>query len=258
MYLLNNTLSVNSLSFKVEDKFLLEDLCLEFGNGVLHAILGPNGSGKSTLLKVLSGIWKPNKGTVSWNGLSLHTLERRKISQTISLVPQNPQPPFDFLVEEIVSMGRYAHNVHYWKTIDDPLIHYALNKLNVWHLRHRYINQISHGERQRVYIARALVSESPILLLDEPTANLDLKHQIEIWDLLQHLVEEGKVVIVTTHDLATTETHCQQVTVLHQGKCVGSGSFADLMTPKMLQDVFGVSTIKAPFSAIYRSKINAH
>lgn len=237
---MQNKLKTVSLSFAIEGKPLIEKISLEFAAGHLHGILGPNGSGKSTLLKTLTGIWKPSSGTIFWNGKALLEQDRRFISRTISLVPQNPQIHFDFLVEDIVAMGRYPHDRHYSNKAEEHLLQHALTAVDAWHLRNRRVNCLSHGERQRIYIARALITESPVLLLDEPTASLDIRHQIEIWQLLQKLVEKDKIIIVTTHDLAIAERYCHQVAVLNRGKCIGTGNFATVMTPHLLKEVFGV------------------
>lgn len=234
-------LIASQLNYSIHGKNLLKNISLEFSGGSLHAILGPNGSGKSTLLKLLAGIWKLTSGTVSWNGLPLLSRKRQEISRVISLVPQNPQPSFDFIVEDLVAMGRYPYNTLYWHAKEEPLIQEALKSLDVWHLKHRKVNQLSFGERQRVYIARALVTESPILLLDEPTAGLDIRHQLEIWSLLKQLVTQGKIVAVTTHDLSTAERYCDRVAVLHQGQCVGIGKFSTLITDELLLEVFGIN-----------------
>lgn len=239
-------LTASNLCYSIGNKKLLEDVSLELAGGCLHAILGPNGSGKSTLLKVLTGIWKLSSGTVAWEGQSLLSQKRQEISRIISLVPQNPQPSFDFLVEDIVAMGRYTYNTRYWNAKDEPLVHEVLRSVDAWHLRHRKVNHLSYGERQRVYIARALVTESPVLLLDEPTAGLDIRHQLEIWNLLQRLTAKGKIIAITTHDLTIAERYCGNVFVLNEGRCVGSGEFSSVMTPDVFGEVFGISEVDYP------------
>lgn len=247
-------LATSNLCYAHNKQSILTDISLEFHEGKLHGILGPNGSGKSTFLKLLSGIWKPTSGTILWNNEPLLSQDRQTISRIISLVPQQPQTYFDFLVEDIVAMGRYAYNRSYWQTTQDPKVQEALKIVDAWHLRDRCVNQLSFGERQRVYIARALVTESPILLLDEPTASLDIQHHLEIWALLQQLVEKGKIVIVTTHDLAIAERYCQHVAILNQGKCTDNGKFTDLMRPALLKEVFGVAELPQPHLRQYTSQ----
>lgn len=234
-------LSATNLCYVNEGKRLLNDISLDLTSGSLHAILGPNGSGKTTLLKVLTGLWKLSSGTVTWNGNMLLAMKRQEISRVISLVPQNPRPSFDFLVKDLVAMGRYAYNTRYWHVKNEPAVQQSLQSVDAWHLRHRKVNQLSYGERQRVYIARALVTESPILLLDEPTASLDIRHQLEIWDLLRLLVESGKIVVITTHDLAIAERYSDNVIVLNHGNCVDQGPFSKVMTSELLRKVFGIS-----------------
>jgi len=243
---MDQKLVATSLSYSRNGKRLIEDISLEFRAGVLHGILGPNGSGKSTLLKTMSGIWTPTLGKVFWNGDPLLSQPRQRISRTISLVPQCPSPSFNFLVEEIVAMGRYSHDNRYWNAVKEHLVYQALSSVDAWHLRGRYVNQLSQGELQRVYIARALITESPILLLDEPTASLDIQHQLEIWQLLQKFVKNGKIVIVTTHDLAIAERFCERIAVLNHGKCIGSGDTSTLLTTTLLQEIFGVVESRNP------------
>ncbi|MBA3815827.1 MAG: ABC transporter ATP-binding protein [Parachlamydiaceae bacterium] len=239
-----NTLKTDLLSYAINGNFLIENISLEFTPGLVHGILGPNGSGKSTLLKNLSGIWKATSGSILWNHSSLLMENRQAASRIISLVPQNPQVNFDFLVEDIVAMGRYAHDSRYWATPQKNLLQNALEMVDAWHLRSRRITCLSHGERQRVYIARALVTEAPILLLDEPTASLDIRHQIEIWQLLKRLAHEGKIVIVSTHDILVAERYCDKIAVLNRGKCIANGAFETIMTPELLLNVFEVSSIR--------------
>ncbi len=229
-------LEAENVCFTLDGKPLIKEINLSFRPGVLYGILGPNGSGKSTLLKNLSGIWTPTDGTVKWNGKPLLTRSRKEISSTISLVPQNPQVHFDFSVEEMVRMGRYPFgSKHCEKETEE-----ALRTVDAWHLRGRSILRLSHGERKRVYIARAMITESPVLLLDEPEASLDIRHQLEIWILLRKLVEKNKTIIVTNHDLGATQRFCDEIAVLNHGVCVDHGKYKNVMTDQCLLNVFGV------------------
>lgn len=175
-------LEAHELSYQVNGKHLIKDISLQFSPGIIYGILGPNGSGKTTFLKNLAGIWTPTSGKTTWQGQELLKMERREISKTITLVPQYASVPFEYTVSEIIAMGRYSHGRK-----NRELFDWALTTVDTWHLKDRRMNEISHGERQRVYIARALVTESPVLLLDEPASSLDIKHQLQIWELLQKL-----------------------------------------------------------------------
>lgn len=121
------------------------------------------------------------------------------------------------------------------------MIQWALERVDAWHLRNQHSTHISHGERQRMYIARSLVTQSPILILDEPTSNLDLRHQLEIWELLKELTKENKLIIVANHDLTATARYCNHVAVLNQGHCIAQGSFSNLMNSELISSLFGIN-----------------
>lgn len=210
-----------SLTYTLRGRTLIRNLSLSFIPGSIHAILGPNGSGKSSLLKLLSGIWRPTSGNVFWKETSLLEQSRRTISQTVALVSASPPlPPFDFSVADNVAMGRYPHGMH---AIDPSLLDWALDQVDLLPLRHRLLRELSSGERQRAAFARALMTESPILLLDEPTSSLDLRQQKGVWSLLRKLAEQGKVIVVASHDLHAVRLHCDHVAYLEEGKCVLQG-----------------------------------
>lgn len=231
-------LKTEELSYRHEGRWLIQKINLCVKPGTVFGILGPNGSGKSTLLKSLAGIWTPTSGKVLWQGKDLLQNSRKEISRIITLVPQNPQVFFDFSVADIILMGRYP----YGSPNKDPvhLLDSVLDTVDASHLRHRSIANLSQGEKKRVYIARALITESPILLLDEPTASLDIRHQLDVWQLIKRLAQNGKVVIITSHDLAMTKQYCDEVAILNYGNCVATGSYTETLTPRRLQEVFGV------------------
>jgi iron complex transport system ATP-binding protein len=228
-------LQAKNITFETVEKKLIDRVNIDFKPSVLHGIVGPNGAGKSTFLKTLAGIWPPSFGNVFWKGENIHLKSRKEVSRTLSFVPQHTQVAFDFEVFDIVLMGRYAH-----ETKSEHLVEWALKTVDVWHLKNRRINEISHGERQRVYIARALCTQSKVLLLDEPTSSLDISHQLEIWKLLRGLLSKDKVIIVTTHDLSSAKDYCDTISVINQGKLIANGSYQEIMTQELLKQVFGV------------------
>lgn len=239
-------LNVHNCHVQLESRAVLRALSLELCCGQLHGVLGPNGSGKSTLFKALAGLIPLQHGEIYWNGDPLSTQSRRDWSQICSLVPQTPSISFDYSVEEIVRMGLYASG----DLDQESAVTNALKLVDAYHLRQRSINKISAGERQRVYIARALVTDAPILLLDEPTSNLDIRHQLEIWSLLRELVRPDRLIIAALHDLHIAAEFCDAVTVLDQGNCKGSGPYSDVVSSQLLGDTFGVA--KVPESALHQ------
>jgi iron complex transport system ATP-binding protein len=232
------TLSLRNLTYCAHQRPLIEDISLEFSPGILYGILGPNGAGKSTLLKNISRIWTPTTGSIHWQEANLSNLSRAELSSTVSLVPQNPSLFFDFPVLTMVAMGCYARGSR--GSAAQQQIEESLRQVDAWHLRNQMISRLSGGERQRVYIARALATQAPILLLDEPTSYLDLRHQLEIWLLLRQLVDKGKLVIVAVHDLFASQRFCDNLVILQDGRCQAKGTYAEIMTPHLLENVFGV------------------
>lgn len=230
---------IRHLTYSLQQRHLIDDISLTFDSGVLYGILGPNGSGKSTLLKTMSRIWTPTSGQLFWQGQDLLQFSRLEISRTLSLVPQNPTLYFDVAVNQMVAMGRYPHGCRSPQA--QRKVEEALHQVNAWHFRHQFMSQLSGGERQRVYIARALATEAPILLLDEPTSYLDLRHQLEIWQLLRTLVKGGKLVIVAVHDLSAAQRFCEELVILNRGRCQVTGPYQNIITPRVLQEVFGVN-----------------
>lgn len=226
------------LCFTSGGRQLIDSITLSFEPGILYAVLGPNGAGKSTLLKALAGIWNPTSGSVLYDGSDLSKLSRQEISRIVTLVPQQYSVPFQYTVGEMVQMGRYAR---YPRSIPhDQVIAEALKAVDAGHLIERPFGQLSQGERQRVLIARALATEASVLLFDEPTSNLDLRHQVLIWELLRRLAASGKVVIVTVHDLTSAQQHCPQMAMLNHGRCEASGPTAEVLTPDLIAKVLGV------------------
>lgn len=236
------TFEIKHLTYTLKKRHLIQDISIRCEPGQLIGILGPNGSGKSTLLKTTARIWTPTSGQVYWQGKDLLRYSREELSSTLSLVPQNPQLYFDFTVYTLAAMGRYPIGTR--SPDANQRLEEALRQVDAWHLRHQLVAHLSGGERQRVYIARALATQAPILLLDEPTSYLDLRHQLEIWELLRKLVEQGKLVIVALHDLIAAQRFCDEIVILSEGCCVGKGSYEKIMTPQLLKDIFGVSSSK--------------
>ncbi|MEX5218552.1 MAG: ABC transporter ATP-binding protein [Nitrospira sp.] len=215
--------------------------------GQMVGVIGPNGSGKSTFLKLLAGILLPLDGTISLFGRPLAVLSRTTIGKMLAYVPQEFQAAFPFTVRDIVLMGRYPHRkpglweLWGWEGKDDyAAADHAMDRLNVFHLAEKPITELSGGERQRALIARALAQEAEILLLDEPTAFLDLNYQFEISRILSDLIQERKLtIILVSHDLNLASQYCDRLLLLDQGRLAAMDHPAMVLRPDVLEPVYG-------------------
>ena len=223
---------------------ILDEVTVTLTPGVLTAIVGPNGSGKSTLLRVLAGVWPLTDGVVTLDGDTLLQMPQREVARRLSFLPQETRCDFAFTVEEIVAMGRHPHrgrfaaeNVH-----DREAVHDALTTCDLLHLRVRNVTHLSGGERQRVALARCLAAHPDVLLLDEPTAQLDLEHTVSLLKLCRALAIRGTTVVIATHDIGNVARFAAQVVLLHGGHVVASGLPASVLTPARLRTVFLVDT----------------
>ncbi len=232
---------IKNLSYCISEKYLLKNISCTFEPGKLYGLIGPNGSGKSTLLKCLVGLWNASEGCVVWQGQDMSLLDRQMMSQTVSLVPQNHQElTFDYTVYDLVAMGLYSY-----VRLDHREFHRkverALQIVDAWQFAQAKITELSGGEQQRVWIARALVTQAPILLLDEPISSLDIKHQLDIMQVLRELKTEGKVLVIALHDLNIANKFCDELCVLNKGVLDSFGPCSDVLNSETLQRVFEIS-----------------
>ena len=210
----------------------LEGVSLDLGPGELVAVVGPNGAGKSTLIQALAGLL-PAQGTIQWNGQSLSRILMADRGRRLAWVGQEAHFEFAFPVREVVAQGRYA-----WQ--DDPSgVAEALAELDLTHLADRPATRLSGGERHRVGLARALATRAPIQLWDEPVAQLDVRHALEVMRLARRLANEGGTSLVSLHDLRAAYRF-DRVLVLDQGCLVGNGRPHDVLTAPLIRTVFRV------------------
>lgn len=210
----------------------LEPVSLELGPGELIAVVGPNGAGKSTLILALAGLL-PAQGRVAWNGQLLAKIPMAERGRRLAWVGQEAHFEFAFPVREVVAQGRFA-----WD--DDPTgVAEAMTELDLAHLAGRAATRLSGGERHRVGLARALATQAPIQLWDEPVAQLDVRHALEVLRLARQLAEAGGTVLVSLHDLRAAYRF-DRVLVLDQGRLVGNGRPHEVLTADLIRKVFRV------------------
>src|SRR4051812_28672802 len=217
---------------------VLDRVSIDVERGTIVGLLGPNGSGKTTLLKILGGVLHPQSGRVEIDGTAIGSLTRRELARRIAVVPQETHSTFDFTVLDMVLMGRYPHLGRFaLEGADDVAIaRDALGATGTGALESRPFATLSGGEKQRVVIASAVAQASDMLLLDEPTAALDLGYQFEIASLLRHLNRErGTTMVVSTHDLNLVAALCQEIVLLKDGEVVAQGATGDTLTPENIR-----------------------
>jgi iron complex transport system ATP-binding protein len=236
--------SISGLSFSYDGARTpaLDDLTLNLSPGVITAILGPNGSGKTTLLRVLLGVLPPGSGSVWLDGQPEHTYSRRRRSQLMGLVPQEEHIPFDFSVLEYVLLGRapYLSPLAMPGRGDREIALDALNTAGLAHLQDRPLPTLSGGERQLAVVARALAQQPRILLMDEPTAHLDLSNQGRILSIMRELAALGVTLIMTTHDPNLASSIAGFAVLMRQGKILEAGPAEDMLTDSRLSSTYGV------------------
>ena len=225
------------------DHDVLHEVSLSVPRGAIVGLLGPNGSGKTTLLRLLAGNLTPRGGRIQIDGVPLSTLSRRDLARRLAVVPQETQTTFDFSVIEIVLMGRYPHlgAFELEGAGDLTIARRAMADTGTSALEDRRFAALSGGEKQRVVIAGALAQASDVLLLDEPTASLDLGFQFEIAGLLSRLNRDrGTTMVVSTHDLNLAATLCTELVLLKEGRVIAQGPTDEVLTPSHIRDLYGV------------------
>jgi len=238
----DSIVQIRNLCYSIGDKKILDNISADFASGQIHGVVGPNGAGKSTLMRTICRIWQADSGSVKIQGCDQQQISRRKLSQLVTLVPQESRIDFSIRVFDFVSMGRHPHlrRLQWLQNHDIEIINEALRVTDTEHFRDRYINQLSGGESQLVSIARALVTEAPIILLDEPTSALDIQHKLQIMELLGVLKKQGKTILMNIHDLDLARRHCDTLTMLRQGQLYYQGCAEEAFRSEHIREVFNV------------------
>jgi iron complex transport system ATP-binding protein len=241
-------LRVHQVTLGYGDQIVLSGVSLEVNPGEMVGIIGANGSGKSTLIKAVSGVLSPRAGKIYLNGRELSRLSRQNLARLVAVVPQNPFLPEAFTALEVVLLGRYPHLglFRYESERDLGIAWEALERTGIGSLAQRRVSQLSGGERQRLIIARALAQEPQVILLDEPTAHLDIQHQLEVMELIQSLVQEGVAALVALHDFSLAARFCQRLLLLKDGNVWAEGTPEAVLTPENIQAAFGINAVVYP------------
>jgi len=236
-------LRAESVSFGYDGGFTLNDVSVTIPAGSLTGLLGPNGCGKTTLLKLLSGVLRPQTGRVMLGNRALTSMTRRELARHVASVPQETHPAFDYSVMEMVLMGRHPHLSAFQLEgpADFGIAREALEATGTGHLADRNYMTLSGGEKQRVVIASALAQSTEVLLLDEPTASLDLGYQLDVASLLARLNRERKVTMVlATHDLNLAASLCERLVVMRGGRILTAGPTREVLTGDTVRQLYDV------------------
>ncbi|PCR90176.1 ABC transporter [Natrinema ejinorense] len=242
------TITIDDCSLAFGDLSVLEGISLTIEPGEFVGIIGPNGAGKTTLLRAISGAIEPDSGTVRIDGVDVHGVSSRASSRLVSVVPQDTSLSFSFPVRDVVEMGRHPHRSRFSSPGPDDraAVERALERTRTAELADRPIDEISGGQRQRVVLARAIAQETPVMVLDEPTASLDINHQVETLELVRELVAEGRTVVAAIHDLDLAARYCDRLVLLADGAVSRDGSPSNVLTGDALADSFDANAVVTP------------
>ncbi|MGB4504797.1 MAG: ABC transporter ATP-binding protein [Syntrophaceticus sp.] len=232
---------VDDCSFSYSSQLVLDQISMQISKGEVVSIVGPNGSGKSTLLRCICRVLQPKGGVVYLNNQDVAHLKPRELARLLGYVPQSGAEVFPLTVYEAVLLGRKPYLSWGVGPKDREIVDRILRFMKIDEFALKYINEMSGGEKQRVLIARALAQEPEVLLLDEPTSNLDIKHQLEVLGLLQKFAHEGGMtVIMVLHDLNLASRFSEKLVLISEGKVFASGPPAAVLNPANISAVYGV------------------
>lgn len=235
-------ITLDDVSVSFGDLSVLDGVDLRVERGEFVGLIGPNGAGKTTLLRTINGVLQPDSGTVWVDEEPITTLSARSLSRQVATVPQDTHVGFAFTAEQIVEMGRTPHRSRLdWSDDSDP-VDRALERTDTTQLADRQVGELSGGERQRVLLARALAQEPDALLLDEPTASLDINHQINVLELATGLVTDGRAALAAIHDLDLAAQFCDRLLLLHDGSVRARGPPETVLRDEQLDTAFETTT----------------
>jgi iron complex transport system ATP-binding protein len=245
-------LGIKGISCGYGKRIVLRDVSFEVQKGEFVGVIGPNGSGKTTLMRAINGYLPLTKGAILLEGKGIGRMVRKDLATMVAVVTQAPEGVSLFSVEEFVLLGRIPHwgRLQLLETKQDvEVAEGAMALTGIDHLRNRRMRELSGGERQLVFVARALAQEPRLLFLDEPTAHLDIGHQIQIMDLLRQLNRERSLtIVVVLHDLTLASLYCDRLILLHEGRLHRVGLPVDVLTEDVIEEVYrtAVTVMETP------------
>ena len=234
------------IHFSYGERAVLRGISIEAGPGEIVGLVGPNGSGKTTCLRIISGTLTPKRGNVYIGGRELSVLRPRDRARLVAVVQQSPTAPWGFTALEMVLMGRnpYLGLLQWEGPKDIEVCRRAMELTETWEFVHRLVSSLSGGELQRVFIARALAQETPVLILDEPTAHLDISYQTSVLDMIVRIQSTANIaVLVAMHDLTLAAQYCTRIEALYQGSIYASGEPWQVLTSDVVSRVFGTPVL---------------
>lgn len=242
----STALHVKDVSVGYGERTVLDTLNVDIKRGAITSIVGPNGCGKSTLLRTMSRLLNPTKGEIVLDGKSIHDIPTRKLATQLGLLPQTPIAPDGIVVADLVGRGRTPHQgiLGRWSQQDYDIVAEALETTGISDLAERSIDELSGGQRQRVWIAMALAQRTDTLLLDEPTTYLDVKHQLDVLDLLTELNRDrGTTIVMVLHDLNLAARYSDELVAVSGGKVFAHGHPREVITKENVKSVFGIDSV---------------
>jgi len=246
-------LKIKNISAGYQNKTVIQNLILDFKMGEFCALLGPNGAGKSTLLMTMIGFQAITQGEILLKKKALKEWEKNELAKVISLIPQDFKLQFDHRVYDLVLMGRFPY-LGYWQNYtkkDKDITDRILKQLDLFKLKDKMFSQLSGGEKKRVSIARALVQQSEIILMDEAFANLDINHQLEIMQILSEINRKyKKMIILVSHNINLSADYCDRIIMMKEGNIVADGNPENIINPETIKELYGTNlkVIKNPLS----------
>lgn len=235
-----SALQLQNVDLAYGDTAVLQGLSLAVEPGAFTAVVGPNGCGKSTLLRVLGGALAPTRGQAWLDGANLATLRRKAVARRLAYLPQNPVAPEMISVRDLVARGRYPHQtlLRQWSPADARAVDAALADTDLTDLADHPVHTLSGGQRQRAWLALVLAQDAGIMLLDEPTTFLDIRHQIDLLELCARLHQAGRTLVVVLHDLNLAFRYADRVVMMRSGRIAAQGEVRQVVTEAAMQQVF--------------------